>query len=266
MKSYIFLLVAGMLISGSINTIAKKLGYGTCSTSSISGDYTSTASCPSFSPNGHQFRKPWTQTLVMFTGEAMCLLLFFYRRSAASKRERAREEQDDEQQQQQQQQQQQYQPLPAHHTVNNNSPAYNFLSPTMARVAKGSTKDEDDQRQSDTAYSNVTLGSSLYCLLPACCDLGGTTVSGIGLLFTSASVFQMLRGSIIFFTAIFSVLFLNRKLQTFHWTGMGLTVVGVTMIGVSSILGASNESPVSPSVSPSPSSLSPYDDFSKYQY
>ena len=83
--------------------------------------------------------------------------------------------------------------------------------------------------------------------------LGGTTVSGIGLLFTSASVFQMLRGSIIFFTAIFSVIFLKRKLQLFHWTGMGLTVVGVTMIGLSSILSTPS---VTPSSATTPSSSS----------
>ena len=40
----------------------------------------------------------------------------------------------------------------------------------------------------------VKTGDVFICLLPACCDLGGTTLSGIGLLFTTASVFQMLRG------------------------------------------------------------------------
>ena len=52
----------------------------------------------------------------------------------------------------------------------------------------------------------------------------------------------------------------HRKLQTFHWTGMGLTVVGVTMIGVSSILGGPSHHapyPVSSSPSPSPSPYTP---------
>ena len=124
------------------------------------------------------------------------------------------------------------------------SPAYNFLSPTMARVKNGVKVNADlhdpDAVEADAAYGNVSLRSSLFCLLPACCDLGGTTVSGIGLLFVTASVFQMLRGSIIFFTAIFSVIFLNRKLYAFHWVGMSLTMAGVTVIGLSSILGADN--------------------------
>lgn len=243
MKAAIVLLVVGMLASGSINTISKKLGYETCSTSPISGSYSSSAKCPAptWAPNGHQFRKPWTQTLVMFTGEAMCMLLFLFNRYRAASRSKDR--------------------LGSHVLLNNqasaahslSSPAYNFLSPTMSRTIKNGDN-SNDHTNSDEMYNNVKWSSALCCLVPACFDLGGTTVSGIGLLFTSASVFQMLRGSIIFFTAIFSVLFLNRKLQTFHWTGMGLTVVGVTMIGVSSILaGPSHHAPYPVSSSPSPS-------------
>eukprot|EP00946_MAST-07B_sp_MAST-7B-sp1_P002304 g2304.t1 len=239
MKGTLMILVAGMLVSGSVNTISKKLGYGTCSTSPIAGDYSTAGSCPGFTPNGHQFRKPWSFSLVMFTGEAMCLLLFFYRRVQASARSKRRDESL-------LQGAAAYSPYSfGDNTVQNEmaSPAYNFLSPTMARVKNGvpSTNadlHDPDAVEADAAYGNVSLRSSLYCLLPACCDLGGTTVSGIGLLFVTASVFQMLRGSIIFFTAIFSVIFLNRKLYAFHWVGMSLTVAGVTAIGLSSIIGA----------------------------
>lgn len=70
------------------------------------------------------------------------------------------------------------------------------------------------------ANSDITLRNGLVCILPACCDLGGTTLSGIGLLFTTASVWQMLRGSIILFTGILSVVFLKRKLEKFKWVGM----------------------------------------------
>ena len=244
MKLALVALVVGMLVSGSVNTISKKMGYSTCSTSPIAGDYSSRDACPGFAPNGHQFRKPWTQTLVMFTGEALCILLFFYRRAQAAARTRRRDAALV----------QGASPymLADHGGVGPaelSSPAMNFLSPTLARGQKfgggseGAGDDNDPKTvASDAAYGNVGWFSPLYCLLPACCDLGGTTVSGIGLLFTSASVFQMLRGSIIFFTAIFSVLFLNRKLYAFHWVGMGLTVVGVTMIGLSSIVGGDDAS------------------------
>lgn len=54
--------------------------------------------------------------------------------------------------------------------------------------------------------------------LPALCDMTASSMMNIGLLMTSASVYQMLRGSVIIFTSIASVLFLKRKLRTHHWS------------------------------------------------
>jgi drug/metabolite transporter (DMT)-like permease len=101
--------------------------------------------------------------------------------------------------------------------------------------ARSMSPEEEEAKR----YRSVTWKSCLVCWLPACCDLGGTTLSGIGLLYTSASVFQMLRGSIIFFTAVLSVIFLGRKLKWFHYIGASLTVIGITLVGLSSQLHAS---------------------------
>lgn len=43
----------------------------------------------------------------------------------------------------------------------------------------------------------------------------------IGLTLTYASSFQMFRGSIILFVAIFSMTFLNRQIIAREWTGIG---------------------------------------------
>ena len=42
----------------------------------------------------------------------------------------------------------------------------------------------------------------------------------------------MLRGSIIAFTGILSVIFLKRKLRVFQWCGMAMTIIGVTLVGL----------------------------------
>ena len=88
MKGALLILVGGMLVSGSVNTISKKLGYGTCSTSPIAGGLQHGRELPGVHPK----RSPVSETvvflLVMFTGEAMCLLLFFYRRARAAARSR----------------------------------------------------------------------------------------------------------------------------------------------------------------------------------
>ncbi|XP_072032617.1 solute carrier family 35 member F6-like [Amphiura filiformis] len=71
--------------------------------------------------------------------------------------------------------------------------------------------------------------------VPTVCDLFGTTLAGIGLLYVTASVWQMLRGSIIIFTGLLSKFFLKRKLRYYHWGGMILTMFGLVLVGISSI-------------------------------
>ncbi|KAA0183634.1 Solute carrier family 35 member F6 [Fasciolopsis buskii] len=74
-------------------------------------------------------------------------------------------------------------------------------------------------------------------LLLSCCDLLATIISGIGLLYIDASIWQMMRGSLIIFSGLISVIFLRRKLQPFHWTGMLVTVFGLVLVGSKSVFG-----------------------------
>jgi len=46
----------------------------------------------------------------------------------------------------------------------------------------------------------------------------------------------MLRGTVVIFTGIASVLFLGRKQYLYHWTGMGLVLVGAALVGASTML------------------------------
>eukprot|EP00301_Raphidiophrys_heterophryoidea_P012960 c2028_g1_i1.p1 GENE.c2028_g1_i1~~c2028_g1_i1.p1 ORF type:complete len:440 (-),score=105.08 c2028_g1_i1:283-1602(-) len=200
MKWAIIVLVLGMLLTGSINTVSKKMGYNTCSTGLDHVDATSDTykDCHS---GQRKFQKPWTQTLVMFLGESMCMLLFFYNRYRARSR------------------QQVYAP-------------FSERQPLLARP----------HNPESSEHSAIKFSSIWACFLPALCDLGGTTLSGVGLLFTTASVFQMLRGSIIVFTATFSIIFLKRKVLPFQWFGIAVTVSGIALVGTASYLHSSSSS------------------------
>src|SRR6266542_6343798 len=57
----------------------------------------------------------------------------------------------------------------------------------------------------------------------------------VGLIYTTASVYQMLRGAVVLFTGSFSVLFLRRRLYAYHWFSLFLVVLGVSIVGMSSI-------------------------------
>ena len=50
-------------------------------------------------------------------------------------------------------------------------------------------------------------------LVPACCDICGTSMMYIGLTLTYASSFQMLRAAVIIFTGFVSMFFLGKRLK-----------------------------------------------------
>ena len=68
--------------------------------------------------------------------------------------------------------------------------------------------------------------------LPACCDITGTTLMNVGLLFVAASIYQMTRGALVLFVGLFSVLFLKRKLYLYQWSALFIVVLGVAIVGL----------------------------------
>jgi len=75
-----------------------------------------------------------------------------------------------------------------------------------------------------------------YVGIPATFDLVASGLMFCGLIFISASIWQMLRGSMIVFTAIISVPALGRKLYRFHWVGVMLCVAGICVVGAANLL------------------------------
>jgi len=76
----------------------------------------------------------------------------------------------------------------------------------------------------------------LILWIPALCDLGGTTLLNVGLFLTYASVYQMLRGIVVVFNGLFSMIFLKQRLFYHHWGGISLIVVGTCIVGLNTIL------------------------------
>ncbi|XP_010160683.2 solute carrier family 35 member F6-like, partial [Antrostomus carolinensis] len=75
----------------------------------------------------------------------------------------------------------------------------------------------------------------LLFLPPALCDMTGTSIMYVALNMTSASSFQMLRGSVIIFTGLLSVTFLGRKLELSQWLGILVTIVGLVVVGLADL-------------------------------
>lgn len=72
----------------------------------------------------------------------------------------------------------------------------------------------------------------LLLSLPAICDICGTTLMNVGLLFVVPSIYQMTRGALVLFVGLFSVLFLRRTLHLYQWFALVTVVLGVGIVGL----------------------------------
>lgn len=89
---------------------------------------------------------------------------------------------------------------------------------------------EDDNRIPLRGWRILLLAS------PSSCDIAGTTLMNVGLLFVAASIYQMTRGALVLFVGLFSVLFLRRKLYLYQWTALFVVVLGVALVGLAGAL------------------------------
>lgn len=62
-----------------------------------------------------------------------------------------------------------------------------------------------------------------------------TSFKNITLTLIAASVTQMLRSSVVIFTAILALLFLNKRLYLHHWTSMAAIILGIVLVGLQSM-------------------------------
>jgi drug/metabolite transporter (DMT)-like permease len=76
------------------------------------------------------------------------------------------------------------------------------------------------------------------CLLaiPASFDVLASSLMFLALTMIPASIYQMMRGLIVFVAAILSIIFLKRRFHRHHWTSLALVVGGVAIVGASPII------------------------------
>ena len=95
--------------------------------------------------------------------------------------------------------------------------------------------------QKAVAGGRSTDFNKLWFAIPAACDVCGSTLMFAGLTMAAASVYQMMRGTIVLVTSISGVLFLGRKYYRHHWTGVTFVVIGVATVGVASLTMAKSD-------------------------
>lgn len=120
-------------------------------------------------------------------------------------------------------------------------PNYEIIQP-----ADGDTGDSSEQNVHSSSPSNLReaesgptqlQGFKIAILgLPALCDVCGTTLMHIGLLFVVPSIYQMTRGMLVIWVGILSVIFLKKRLYLFQWSALVTVVLGVSLVGLAGAL------------------------------
>lgn len=76
--------------------------------------------------------------------------------------------------------------------------------------------------------------------VPAACDAIATILMNVALLFIPVSIWQMLRGSIIVFTAFLTICFRKRKLYRYEVIGMSLVILAIVILGCVALVSSDN--------------------------
>ncbi|ELP83659.1 hypothetical protein EIN_467230 [Entamoeba invadens IP1] len=87
----------------------------------------------------------------------------------------------------------------------------------------------------------MKLKGYLLVLIPSFCDFAATYLMNFGLLFVSSSVFQMMRGSILVFTAILAVFYRKQKMHLYEIIGVVIIVISLILIGSAAFLPGAQE-------------------------
>ncbi|EJD53045.1 hypothetical protein AURDEDRAFT_110836 [Auricularia subglabra TFB-10046 SS5] len=106
----------------------------------------------------------------------------------------------------------------------------------LARRASAAEPEPEPPKPHGHPTLELTGWRVLWLWLPAFCDLMGTTLMNVGLLYTPVSIYQMTRGSLVLFVAFLSVAFLHRRLWLYQWLSLIVVFTGVAVVGLSGSL------------------------------
>lgn len=202
MSAFLVMLVAGMLVTGCLNTLLLKFQDQTCD---LLNTEVKAAGCASF---------PEMQTFMMFIGESLCFVVIAL--------------------------------IQVRMYWNSRNRTKLLVATEVAIYTPITSEDNSDGNEENNPLQATTIKPlpsrelvgwrKVFLALPAFCDICATTIMGVGLLLVPASVFQMCRGSLVFFVGVFSVIFLNRRLFLHQWAALVLVVLGVFLVGLSNVL------------------------------
>ncbi|MCQ2821459.1 MAG: hypothetical protein MJ252_29725 [archaeon] len=142
----------------------------------------------------------------MFLGEMLCLLAYQVQKAIKKKNE-----------------------------VNSDLPDQAPLTSESAEVSR----EEEETKKEEVPVQNEQPKKEMkiwYFAIPAACDLMASTIMSLALTFLPSSVNEMLRGAVIIFTGLASMIFLKAKYFRHHLLGILIVVCGLAVVGVNALM------------------------------
>ena len=207
--------VVGMLTFGTASSIMSKVNYEVKGMNSL-GKLVS-------------FHKPWFCVLVMFIGMSGCIFIYVamlvFDALASRRKRQAKKRSTGE-----------YTSF-THSQDEDNEYLKALIANNYYSTEAEETPVMEDamNEQEELSMCSQVLGM-LMIIIPTAFDLIATVLMSIGLLYVTVSIYQMMRGAELIFAAIFSVFFLGKRLYKLHYIGILLSLVGISTVGVASVL------------------------------
>lgn len=92
----------------------------------------------------------------------------------------------------------------------------------------------------------VSMHTMTILVIPSLCDLLCTLLLLVAQLYITASLWQMMRGSIIIITALMKRLALNHRLKKHMWLGVIIITVAMLLVASTSFLGGDEAASANP--------------------
>ena len=99
----------------------------------------------------------------------------------------------------------------------------------------GSEENIPSVKQARQLGKRINVNKVLF-LIPASFDMLGSTLLFISLTIIPASVYQMMKGVLVVSATVYSIIFLRRKFYRHHYTALTIVIIGVILVGSSSII------------------------------
>jgi hypothetical protein len=104
------------------------------------------------------------------------------------------------------------------------------------------SKRVNQSRSTSETYEDVTTSTPaspwkayFLIVIPAFCDLVSTGVMNIGLLYLKASIWQMLRGAMVIFSALLHAFVLKREYHPYNWMAVLIVTIAIVLVGLAAV-------------------------------